>query len=367
MLRSAAAIAIFTLIACALCTGGCSSGSDMPDTLRLTGTVIAQDEAFKSPYGIVASDSRIYVRNSGTTAMLIDEFDSDGNYVRSFLPQGSGEGAMPYLDAIRYDETNSRLVVEAAPMYGALRVIEHLDTDKPRLNTVFTLPDRIVDSPADSVIPAHIIRLVNGAIITPNLTPAGMLAIYDNTGKFKRIVQPYPPKEKLGSDVPDYALANFFQMKGAASPDGKHFAAASTLGDIISFGTIDGDSVKIITNVGEPQEGIEISKEDGNFATFSYTDKLRYFFPSGITLSNKSVYAIEGGYANEFTDRRKKMTEGEADPLTRIRVYDYEGKIKRVLEINVGRCIIAVTPDDSTLYVLGENNENGYQLFRFEL
>ncbi|MDE5836561.1 MAG: 6-bladed beta-propeller, partial [Paramuribaculum sp.] len=107
MLRSAAAIAIFTLIACALCTGGCSSGSDMPDTLRLTGTVIAQDEAFKSPYGIVASDSRIYVRNSGTTAMLIDEFDSDGNYVRSFLPQGSGEGAMPYLDAIRYDETNS--------------------------------------------------------------------------------------------------------------------------------------------------------------------------------------------------------------------------------------------------------------------
>lgn len=367
MLRSAAAIAVSALLALTSCRGGSSAGSDTPDTLCLTGKVIAEDEAFKSPYGIVASDSRIYVRNSGTSAMLIDEFDSDGNYVRSFLPQGSGEGAMPYLDAIRYDGLNSRLVVEAAPMYGTLRVVDNLDSDKPRLSTVFTLPERIVGSPADTVVPANIIRLANGAIITPNLTPAGMLAIYDNTGKFIRIVQPYPSKDRLGSDVPDYALANFFQMKGAASPDGRHFAAASALGDIISFGTVAGDSVQIITNVGEPQEGIEISKEDGNFATFSYTDKLRYFFPSGITLSNNSVYAIEGGYASEFTEARKKMTEGEAEPVTRIRVYDYNGRIKRVIEINVGRCIIAVTPDDSILYALGENNENGYQLFKFEL
>ena len=367
MLRSAAVIAVSALIAFTSCKGGSASGSDTPDTLCLTGQVIAQDDAFKSPYGIAASNSKIYVRNSGTSAMLIDEFDAEGNYVRSFLPQGSGEGAMPYLDALRYDELNSRLVVEAAPMYGALRVVDHLDTDKPRLNTVFNLPDRIAGSPADSVVPAHIIRLANGAIIAPNLTPAGMLAIYDYTGRFKRIVQPYPAKEKLGSDVPDYALANFFQMKGGASPDGKHFATASALGDIISFGTVEGDSVKIITNVGEPQEGIEISKEDGSFATFGYTDKLRYFFPAGITLSNKNVYAIEGGYATEFTEARKKMTEGEAAPVTRIRVYDYNGNIKRVLEINVGRCIIAVTPDDSTLYALGEDNENGYQLFKFEL
>ncbi|MDE5744312.1 MAG: TolB-like 6-bladed beta-propeller domain-containing protein [Paramuribaculum sp.] len=367
MTRFAAGIILLAAVSVISCTGAGSADSDRIDTMRLTGTVIAGDDAFKSPYGIVASASRVYVRNSGTAAMLIDEYDTNGQYVRSFLPQGSGEGAMPYLDAIRYDEANSRLIVEAAPMYGALRVVDNLDSEKPRLKTVFTLPKRIVGSPADSIVPANIIRLVNGAIITPNLTPAGMLAIYDNYGKFKKIIQPYPPKEELGSDVPDYALANFFQMKGAASPDGKHFAAASLLGDIISFGTVEGDSVKITTNVGEPQEGIEISSEDGNFATFSYTDKLRYFFPGGVTVSNSSVYTIEGGYANDFTDTRKKMTEGEAAPATRVRVYDYNGKIKRVLELNVGRCLITVSPDDSVLYALSEDNENGYQLFKFEL
>lgn len=366
MTRFSAGIILLAAISATSCTGRGSADDNQVDTLCLVGKVIAGDEAFKTPFGIVASDSRLYVRNSGIDELLIDEFDTAGVYVRSFLNQGSGDDRMPYLDAIRYDQLNSRLIVEAAPMYGTLRAVENLNSCSPTLKTVFTLPEVSTEETGDSIFPAHIIRLANGAMISPNLTPAGMLAIYDNTGKFMKIVQPYPPKDELGIDVPDYALANFFQMKGAASPDGRHFAAVSTLADIISFGTVDGDSVRIITRVGEPQEGIEISEEAG-IANFSYTDKLRYFFPGGVTVSNASVYTIEGGLASQINEARKKMRQGEVPPVTKVRVYDYEGNIRRVLELNAGICVIAVSPDDSTLYALGENKENGYQLFKFNL
>lgn len=367
MMRNAvSAAAALLLVAASSCTGSGKGAEERIDTLDLTGTLIAGDSLFNSPYGIVASAERIYVRNSGKEKLLIDEFDADGKYIRSFLKQGSGEGEMPYIDAIRYDATNHRLIVEAAAMYGIMLAVENLDSGKPALKTVFTLPERGIDAEGDTIMPANIIRLANGAVITPNLTPAGMLGIYDSTGNFKKIVQPYPPKEELGSNVPDYALANFFQMKGAASPDGQHFAAASTLGDIISFGTAAGDSVDIVTLVGEPQEGIEITSEEGSASTIRYNEKLRYFFPRGVNVTNSSVYAIIGSHANDNYALGKSVDD-ESMPCTMVRVYDYDGNIKSVLRLNVANCIIAVTPDDSTLYALGKSHKNGYQLFRFDL
>ncbi|MDE6263891.1 MAG: 6-bladed beta-propeller [Paramuribaculum sp.] len=366
MMRTAVcAAAALLLVAASSCTGSGKGAEEKIDTLNLTGTLIAGDSLFNTPYGIVASGDRIYVRNSGKEKLLIDEFDADGRYIRSFLKQGSGEGEMPYVDAIRFDAANRRLIVEAAAMYGVLLAIEDLDSNNPTLKTIFSLPERIAGAPGDSVVPANLIRLANGAIITPNLTPAGMLGIYDSTGNFKKIVQPYPPKEELGSDVPDYALANFFQMKGAASPDGKHFAAASTLGDIISFGNVAGDSVDIVTLVGEPQEGIEIS-EEGSEATIRYNEKLRYFFPRGINVTDSCVYAVIGGYAHD-NYAVGKSADADSMPCTMVRVYDYNGNIKSVLRLDVANCIIAVTPDGSKLYALGKSHKNGYQLFRFDL
>lgn len=367
MMRTAvSAAAALLLVAASSCTGSGKGAEENIDTLNLTGTLIAEDSLFNSPYGIVASNEKIYVRNSGKEKLLIDEFDADGKYIRSFLKQGSGEGEMPYIDAIRYDAPHQRLIVEAAAMYGIMLAVENLDSGKPVLKTVFTLPERGVDADGDTIMPANIIRLSNGAIITPNLTPAGMLGIYDSTGNFRRIVQPYPPKEELGSDVPDYALANFFQMKGAASPDGHHFAAASTLGDIISFGTVAGDSVEIVTRVGAPQEGIEIISEEGSASTIRYNEKLRYFFPRGVNVTDSRVYAIMGGYATENYGVGKSADD-ESMPCTMVRVYDYDGNVKSVLRLDVANCIIAVTPDDSTLYALAKSHKKGYQLFRFDL
>ncbi|MCI9607360.1 MAG: hypothetical protein HFJ94_04195 [Muribaculaceae bacterium] len=358
-------LSLLVLAGAASCGSG-SACADRIDTLRLAPTLLAGDESFHEPLGILASDSRLFVRNSVKCDTIIDEYATDGKYLRSFLVKGIAPGQMPYLTGWWYESEGNRLVVESDVARRKLLAVENLDSAEPQLRLIMSLRDRIVGAPDDSVVPASLMKLRNGAVLAPNLNKAGLLNAYDSAGRFVRTVVGYPEVLRQ-SGLPEYALANFFHLTGRVSPDGNHFAAAGALGDILCFGTADGDSVRITVVAGQPQKGIEVEAEDGSYSTFRYTDSLRYFHPGGVVVSDSHVYTIAGGLASEVNDRNKKMAAGEIEPLTEIRVHDYDGHLKKIIYIPVGRCLLAVRPDDSALYALEESNEYGYRLFQFEL
>lgn len=364
---------LLTLLAIALSalTGAtsCGSGSgeyDHTDTLRLTAKVVAGDETFHEPLGIVASNNRLYIRNSVKCDTIIDEYTSDGVLLRSFLPKGIEAGQMPYLTGMWYDAAGGRLVVESDVSRGKLLAVEGLDSASPQLRQVVALRERIVGAPDDTVVAAPLIRLANGAIFAPNLNSAGMLNAYTPDGKLKRVVLPYP-EEILASGVPPYGLANFFHLTARVSPDGNHFAAASALGDMLCFGSADADSARITVVCGDIQRGIEIDSEEDGYGTFRYTDSLRYFHPGGVVVSDKHVYTVVGDYASAIAEKNRAMASGQIEPQTILRVYDYNGRLKKVIYLDAGRCLIAVKPDDSILYALEESDEFGYRLLQYNL
>ena len=61
------------------------------------------------------------------------------------------------------------------------------------------------------------------------------------------------------------------------------------------------------------------------------------------------------------------MATGNTEPLTTVRVYDYSGRLAKVLYLKAGRCLLAVKPDDSAIYALEESDEFGYRLLQFNL
>lgn len=364
-------IAACALTAAALCAASsCGSGAgrwDDVDTVALAGTVIIEDELLRSPLGITASDSNIFVWNSGKSDTLVDMFDLRGNRVRSFLTKGNGDNRVPYLEFARYSRIDSALIVGSSAFNGKLMGVTGLDGPNQRLVTIFSFPERIAGAPSDTVVPSSLVmRLENGAIVAANLTPAGMLAMYSPQGHFRRFVQPYPDKSLLGDSVPDYALPNFFVMTGGTSPDGKHFATSSKLGDILAFGTANADSVATVTFSGKPQKGITVVQSPDNYFRVEYNDSLEYFYPFGLALSDSHVYAVTGGIAASFNAGVASMKAGGGAPVY-INVYDYEGNPVRVLRLPLGMCRIAVTPDDTRLFAFVESDEDGYRIISFDL
>lgn len=364
-------LTVCALTAAALCAAsscGSSAGRwDNVDTVAIGGTVIVEDELLRSPLGITASDNHIFVWNSGKSDTLIDMFDLQGNRVNSFLTKGNSENSVPYLEFARYSQLDSALIVGSSAFNGKLMCVTGLNSPAPRLVTKFSFPERIVGSPSDTVVPSSLVmRLENGAIVTANLTQGGMLALYSPQGRFRRFVQPYPDKSLLGDSVPDYALPNFFVMTGGTSPDGKHFATSSKLGDILAFGTATADSVDIVTYTGRPQKGITVVQSPDNYFRVEYNDSLEYFYPFGLALSNSHVYAVTGGIAATFDAGVASMKAGGGAPVY-INVYDYDGNPVRVLRVPLGMCRIAVTPDDSRLFAFVESDDNGYQIISFDL
>ncbi len=53
--------------------------------------------------------------------------------------------------------------------------------------------------------------------------------------------------------------------------------------------------------------------------------------------------------------------------MTELRVYDFDGNVRRVIRLD---CVVvgwAVSADDSTLYAIGENDEDGFFVKRYDL
>ncbi|MDE5555180.1 MAG: TolB-like 6-bladed beta-propeller domain-containing protein, partial [Muribaculaceae bacterium] len=336
--------------------------SEQIDTLSLTSKVIINDDALRKPISMAVGDDKLYVLNwSGAVDTLIDEFTLDGKFERSFLTKGQGPGELVSASKIFYNGVNNSLIVNDYMIRGKLVEVEQLSSEKPLAETVIELQKE--DN--DSVIPTDFIApLSNKMYVVGNQPLEGMLAIYDAEGKFVRLDQPYPDKSVVGSELPDWCMSNFFSMSGTCSPDGKHFVAYSNA-NIIVIGDAEKQSVKTASIVGEFVNGIE-AKNYGDNVSFSYNDKYHDYFPMGITTSNSHFYAQCGGLSAELGRQWKKMAEGEMEPECYVRVYDFDGNIVKILKLNVGRCSLAVSPDDSALYALTETDE-GYTIHKFSL
>lgn len=360
--------AVITLGLATSCGGSSSSTDGQVDTLTVKGEVLIPYEKLKMPGVVYANNDRLCIGNSMQADSLFEIWTLDGKKLYSCLQVGQGPDEVPFIYYQAADKNSDRIVMMAAQ--NTMKALEGISTGAPHLETIFTTSAEksgVTDSLQIPIAGMSAVVMANGVVVTGNSTLNGLLTQYTPDGRLIRYDVNYPPSSEFGDGLPVYSIYNFMQPRISTSPDGKHFVSYYGMADMISFGTVDGDSVIVKTDYVSAPKGINVVVGDG-FVSFSYDDNLMEYYSGYPRLSNKYAYCrYVGRLSSEFGKEQKAMAEGEIPAATQLRVYDFDGNLHRIINLD---CVVRsfdVSPDDSTLYVLTETDEDGIHLLRYNL
>lgn len=359
-------LALFAVQIFQACGGSGRPASSQVDTLDLTASaVVLPDDMFKKPMSIFATDNRLVVLNTSAVDTFVDLFTLSGEPVASMLTKGNGPGETPYIYSATIDAGNGRLLL--ALKTGQISALDLSDqVSGPRLSNLFTYtPDSLPGSDTLDVVFANYL-LADGSVLAGLQDPLHPFALIAPDGSFSRYAGQPIPLSDFGEGFPTYARYNFCTPNGAVSPDGRHFVSTFGSADMITFANLTPDSLQVITDYVAPPKGIEITLHDG-WSSFQMTEDFMTNYTTVPALSNKHAYVQYVGLPQgEFLQLNDRMQKGEIPATANLRVYDFDGTLRRVLHIDALPRSIAVSPDDSALYVLTETVD-GYSCLKYDL
>ncbi|MCM1441247.1 MAG: hypothetical protein NC131_18890 [Roseburia sp.] len=348
------------------CSGGKGSSSDAPDTLSLVGEMLIPYDSLRQPEGIYTVGDRLYLINASSVDTLIDIFTTDGHFVDRQLRRGQGPGEVALVYSSVFDQHNKRLILTT--QIGKVVALEGMGTDRIALQPLIDLTEK-VSATNDSFphLGFQLLPMADGTVIATNHSRNGVFAHLNNDGSLVGYAGEYLPLSDFGDGIPDYLVFNFLQPDCAISGDGKHFLATIGRADMIIFGEVDGDSVKTKVDYAAPPKGIAVELHE-NYSSFRYSpDYTLNYIGLPATSDNYAYVNHVGLTAEDYGNRMKAMVEGEIPAETEFRVYDFDGNLKHVVKLDCVARMIAVAADDSVIYALTEDDENGIYVKRYEM
>lgn len=354
-----------------LMAGGCggastSGASGASDTVKLAeGEIAVPYDVLQMPWMLSTDGKRLVVVNSNQAPNLVDVYSMTGDSLAGGIRVGQGPGELPDIAGICYDATTSSMQLQTNDA-GVVTLLGGFADGQFWLEKAFAFDAEKCGS--DTVVPSSLaLRMADGRIVLGNATDDGLLAILRPDGSFEKYAASYPDISAYG-DMPLWGAFNFLRPRGALSPDGKHFATVFGSNDMIGFGSLEGDSVRVKVNYGDKPGGVKWVTQNG-YGTFEFTPESREYFGATPVLSDSHVYVIYHGmkrddyYANYYW----KKNDGDTPLTTTVREYDFDGRLCRIYVLPLKVSGLAVTPDDSTLYALADSETEGYRIFRFPL
>ncbi len=346
--------------------GGHSAGGDAVDTLSLTGEVIIPYDSLRNPHSIYTVGDRLYLINGNKNETYADEFATDGRKLGELLPKGQGPGELSFIYNMGFDQMRKQLQFVVG--LGKMKVLEGMGTDSTRLI------DNAVDfgwksgENKDSLFAPgmQMFILADGTVVTSNSNRNGMFAAFTPDGKLKNLAGEYPPLSDFGDGMPEYMVYNFLQPRIGTNGDGSRFFSVIGSADMFETGVLDGDSIKVNTKYMAPPKGINVKVFD-TYSSFEYGEDYMAYFGRLATSDNHAYVSYSGIPARDKASLETEMKAGEIPAVTELRVYDFDGNVRRVIRLD---CVVvgwAVSADDSTLYAIGENDEDGFFVKRYDL
>lgn len=354
----AACLSLASLISIlASCNGaGNASETSSVDTVQLKGEILIPYEKIGNPFNILTAKDKIYLINNTDT--ILEQFDSSGNFERRFLTKGQGVNEVSRMNVYYYNEPHNGLMLSYE---GTSVFLVPFDEETTRVERVFMYDNEREhkNTPENFTMGFDKWLMNDGSIITTTMNPEKYFAVVNSDGDFVKYAVDYIPKSDFGEGLPSYLIFNFTHPYGATSPDGKHAAWRMGAADMRVFASLDGDSVKFVTDYVAAPNGINVVSTDNKVSSFEYSDDRRYYTYGTLALSNKHVYETRADMlAIDFDKFLNDGAEGICDPHSTINVYDYDGNLVKVLQLDCMPGDIAVTADDSMLYCLNEYGDD---------
>lgn len=329
------------------CMAGCSeperpAGKFGPASLdhsalpvrSVAGRVLNGGEFLGRPSVLAAVNDYLVVLDDGSDSVIHVLRQGDGFRVRSLGRRGEGPGEYKSAWSLLKSHHGS----EAVWVFDVgLQRITRLDLTKaaaaggPRLD----IQSLQLRGEASATGP---LWLGDTLLITPGFFTQGRLARFARTGEFRDIVGGPPPGR---NDIPIHVRQHAYTGSLAKSESRGLVALATRHADLIEIYRTDGTLVKRVSGPFkfQPRFGVTVR---GAGPSMSTGDDLRFGYVD-VTATDDRIFAL-------FSGRTREGYGGDAVVGRHVHVFDWDGKLVDVLELDSDLISLTAGPEGDVLF-----------------
>ena len=257
---------------------------------------------------------------------------SDGSYVGRLGKRGEGPGEFQGTWSI-YAESGSPPVVWAYDLQNLRMTRIHIDSMRA---TDAYEPRMINFSVGFSPTTPRVIG--DSVVVTPGflLEPGRLAYLTPGTGSLKEVVgPPYPNPD----DVPQGVLQHAYQSYMTQHPNRSRVALAFRYTDRLEILRPDGELLQVARGPDRTDPIFEVGSMQGEPARASTPETLSAYI--AISATTDRLYLLYVG-----------TTRGESrrDHAREVHVFDWDGRLKRVYDLEYTASGLSVSPDGTALY-----------------
>ncbi|HKJ93094.1 MAG TPA: BF3164 family lipoprotein [Longimicrobiales bacterium] len=301
---------------------------------QLTGRVLNDDPSLAMPtyVAVVGGDLVLVDPRADSTIKEIDR--SDGTLVRQFGRHGEGPGEFegPWsIDPV--PGSNSRFWVYDLTLTRSTLVDLKTDFDGEA-----RLGDRMMRLHGSALLEP--IRVRN-RIVSLGFFQKGRFAVLDDHGAFLGTVGPTPLPEQ--TDIPAFVRQQAYQSRMKANPSRTLLAVATRQADRLEIYRPDGTLLTLAQRPFHFDPVFKVEEKEGR-PVIATGDNLRFGYIS-LATTDRRIYAL-------FSGRTRAGFPGEANYGRYIHVFDWSGRLLRVLKLDAAAFAVATDPGGHTLYTI---------------
>jgi hypothetical protein len=318
------------------CSDGRETAGEAPTSaIPIRGEVLSKSDSLAMPASIDVVGNALIVTD-GLSARMVRVLDRrDGRQISSFGRKGSGPGEFQgpaHADAVP-GSTTAFWVHDQV-----LRRTSYYDLARDTLNP--SAAGRRGVSYEPGPMPLYVRWIDAGTLVGAGIVTPGRLGIFDSSGKLVRTAGEIPGKD---GKTPEVVLQHAFSGPLIAKPDRSRLALANRHADRLEIFDAAGRALRTVhvRNGFMPAFVTQITRDgpvmaSGEDMRFGYVDA---------AATEKAIYGLFSGVRR--MDRPGRATLGDV-----VYVFDWEGRVTRVLKLDALAIAMAVDPDDSTLYAI---------------
>ncbi len=351
-------------IACLSIVSCQNNNGDTPITESLTSTLFIDDECLTKPASLTATENLLVIANTSKCDTLISFFDRNGNNFCNTLGKGKGPMEAMWIDNVQYCSNDKSFFTADIINHKTFKISEEY-----LISPYLTFGDltQKVDNNASQYVPTGYFGILNnGYLIASNGSADGMFAILSESGQLKEFIVPFPDKNLTDNKLSEIANIRLYQPQLRISPDGSFAVASYADADMRTFIYLDNEPIKHKKIVDAYPNDLYLIESATDVIQAALTPT-SFFYCLSLTVSNKYAYELYCGMTTEQMRELDIVKETTQYATKTVRVFDRDGNLKRMLELDKWVKAIAVTPDDKYLYALGESSADGYYILKYEL
>lgn len=193
----------------------------------------------------------------------------------------------------------------------------------------------------DSLFHFEILPVVNGQFVATGIYKDYRLVLLDSKGCFSKGIGQCPFRNEEESKVSGMVRSEIYQGKIAVNPSGTKLVHALLHADILSFYEISGSG-----DLQLKSEQINAYPDyQYNSAAMSISSPVYYL---DVCATGRYVYALYSG--RNYKDHKEKAFVGKT-----VKVYDWNGKIVKKINLDTDVKVMCVSSDDRKIYAIAHH------------